>query len=343
VVARRVFIGAAAALVAERATARAADPVTVTVGMTNSQSDAPFFIGIEKGYFRAAGLTLDLIAFDTAAKMIAPLGSGQLDVGGGNGSPALYNALARGIELRIVANKASVPPGYGYNAIVVRKALYDSGKVRSVRDLRGLRVAEPAPSSNILAYALEQAGLTLHDIQPIVMGFPDQAVAIANGSVDAIDIVEPFLTKVLSSGVGVRLVSGDQVFPNLTVASIIYGGPFMKNKPEAARSFMVAYLQAVRYYNDALKNGHLAGPNADDVIAILIKYLPLKDAALYRAITPNGVDPNGRVNLNGFQRDLQFYRAEGLITGDVTAQQAIDGSYVEAALKILGPYKAKRR
>src|SRR5581483_532657 len=125
-------------------------------------------------------------------------------------------------------------------------------------------------------------------------------------------------------------------------ASIIYGGPFMKNKPEAARSFMIAYLQAVRYYNDALKNGHLAGPNADDVIAILIKYLPLKDAALYRAITPNGVDPNGRVNINGFQRDLQFYRAEGLITGDVTAQQAIDGSYVEAALKILGPYKPKR-
>jgi len=341
---RSAFVAtAAAALVAGRGgAARAAEPVSVSVGMTNSLSDAPFFIGIEKGYFRAAGVAIELLAFDTAAKMIAPLGAGQLDVGGGNGSPALYNAIARGIELRIVANKASVPPGYGYNAIVVRKALYDSGKVRSIRDLRGLKVAEPAPSSNILAYALEQAGLTLHDIQPIVMGFPDQAIALENGSVDAIDIVEPFLTKVLANGAGVRLVSGDQVFPNLTVASIIYGGPFMKNKPEAARAFMIGYLQAVRFYNDALKNGRLAGPTAGDVIAILVKYLPLKDTALYRSITPNGVDPNGRVNLAGFQRDLQFYRAEGLVTGDVTAAQAIDGGYVDAALKVLGPYRPRR-
>jgi NitT/TauT family transport system substrate-binding protein len=91
----------------------AADLPRVSIGTTNSQSDAPIFIGIEKGYFREAGVELDLVPFDTAAKMIAPMGAGQLDVGGGNGSPALFNALARGIELKIVANKASMPPGYG--------------------------------------------------------------------------------------------------------------------------------------------------------------------------------------------------------------------------------------
>ena len=165
--------------------------------------------------------------------------------------------------------------------------------------------------------------------------------ALENGSVDAINTVEPFLTKVLSGGIAVRLIGADQVAPNLTIASIIYGGPFMKSKPEAALKFMVAYLQGVRYYNDALRNGHIAGANADDVIAILVKYLPLKDAALYRAITPNGVDPNGRVNVAGFRRDLQFYRSEGLLTGEVTPEQVIDPSYAEAALKVLGPYRPK--
>jgi NitT/TauT family transport system substrate-binding protein len=344
-IARRTFVFAlaAASASARGVGARAADLVKLRLGTTNSQSDAPFFIGIEKGYFREQGLDVETIAFDTAAKMIAPLGAGQLDVGGGNGSPALYNAIARGIELKIVANKASVPLGYGYSALVVRKSLYDSGKVRSVKDLRGLKIAEPAPSSNILAYALEKGGLTLHDVQPIVLGFPEMVPALENGSVDAINIVEPFLTRVLSGGIAVRLIGADQVFPNLTIASIIYGGPFMKSKPEAALKFMIAYLQAVRYYNDALRNGHIAGPNADDVVAILVKYLPLKDAALYRAITPNGVDPNGRVNLSGFRRDLAFYRSEGLLTGDVTPEQVIDPSYVEAALKTLGPYRAKKR
>jgi NitT/TauT family transport system substrate-binding protein len=343
-VSRRCFIaGTAVAYLGLNAPPlTAADLPRVSVGTTNSQSDAPIFIGIEKGYFREAGVDLDLVPFDTAAKMIAPMGAGQLDVGGGNGSPALFNALARGIELKIVANKASMPPGYGYTAIVVRKSLYDSGKVRTVRDLRGLKIAESAPASNLLAYTLDKYGMTFNDVQPIVLGFPEQIPALTNGSVDAISVVEPFLTKALQSGIGVRIISGDQVVPNLTVASIMYGGPFMRSRPDVAHNFMTGYVRSIRYYNDALRNGHLAGPTADDVIAIMVKYLPLKDEALYRAITPNGVDPNGRLNLAGFRRDLAFYRKEGLITGDVTVEQAVDQSYAEAAVKLLGPYRPRR-
>jgi NitT/TauT family transport system substrate-binding protein len=314
----------------------------VSVGMTNSQSDAPIFIGIDKGYFRDAGVEIDLVPFDTAAKMIAPLGAGQLDVGGGNGSPALFNAIARGIELKIVANKASMPPGYGYTAIVVRKALYDSGKVRTVKDLRGLKIAESAPASNLLAYTLDKYGMTFKDVQPVVLGFPEQVSALTNGSVDAISVVEPFLTKALQSGIGVRIISGDQVVPNLTVASIMYGGPFMKSKPEAAQKFMLGYIRSVRYYNDALRDGHLAGPTANDVIAIMVKYLPLKDEALYRAITPNGVDPNGRVNVAGLSRDLAFYRKEELIAGDVTVKQAVDASFADEVVKRLGAYRPRK-
>lgn len=324
------------------APARAAELVKVRVGMTNSQSDAPFFIGIEKGLFRDQGLSIDLYPFDTAAKMVAPLATGQLDIGGGNGSPALYNALFRGIDIKIVANKASLPPGYGYSGLVVRKDLFDSGKVRSVRDLRGMKIGEPAPSSNILAYALQTGGMTFKDVQPIVLGFPEQFAALQSGALDAMNTVEPFMTRAVQAGVGVKILGYDKVSPNMTVASILYGGPFMKNEPDVARTFMVAYLQAVRYYNDALQNGHLAGRNADDVITILGKYLPLKDPAVYRAITPNGVDPNGHVNVASLQRDLRFYRSEGLIEGDLVADQIVDHRYVDAALKILGPYRPAR-
>ena len=55
-------------------------------------------------------------------------------------------------------------------------------------------------------------------------------------------------------------------------------------KTDAAKRFMVAYLKGVRDYNDALKEGHLAGPNADEVVAVLTEYTPIKDAAIYRAI-----------------------------------------------------------
>ena len=42
---------------------------------------------------------------------------------------------------------------------------------------------------------------------------------------------------------------------------------------------MRAYIKAVREYNDALKDGRIAGPNAEEVIAILTEHTFIKDAA----------------------------------------------------------------
>jgi NitT/TauT family transport system substrate-binding protein len=322
--------------------ARAAGSATIRLGSSASQTDAPIFIAMDKGFFRDQGIEIELVRFPSSANMIAPLGTGQLDVGGGNVSPALYNAIGRGIDVKIVANKGSQPPGYGYTAILVRKDLVTSGKVKSIRDFKGLKVAGPMPDSNLLEYALEMGGLTLKDVSEVILGFPEHIAAFENGSIDASVTVEPFVTRAIESGSAVRLLTGDQIEPNMTTSSILYGGPFMKNKPDLARKFMLAYIQGVRYYNDALKGGHLAGPTSNEVIATLTKYTAIKDPAVYRAITPNGVDPDGRLNATSMRRDVAFYKSVGLVTGDVTFEQAIDTSYAESAVKILGRYKAAK-
>jgi NitT/TauT family transport system substrate-binding protein len=74
---RLVALGAAAGLSAASA------QTTVGVGMTNVSSDAGFFIADKKGYFRDEGIAVTMTPFASAAKMIAPLGTGQLEVGGG--------------------------------------------------------------------------------------------------------------------------------------------------------------------------------------------------------------------------------------------------------------------
>src|SRR5262249_14530865 len=52
---------------------------TVHVGTVNQSSDAGLYVAIEKGYFAELGLKVDLVTFTSAATMIAPLGSGELD------------------------------------------------------------------------------------------------------------------------------------------------------------------------------------------------------------------------------------------------------------------------
>jgi NitT/TauT family transport system substrate-binding protein len=114
---------------------------TVRVGIVGASSDAPFFIADAKGYFSAEGLVLELTSFDSGAKMVAPLGTGDLDAGGGAVSVGLYNAVKRGVGLKIVADKVHYGPGYGFASLLVRKELVESGKFKSYGDLKGLRVA----------------------------------------------------------------------------------------------------------------------------------------------------------------------------------------------------------
>ena len=67
---------AAACLLA--ASAAASAHVKVRVGNVITVSDVGIYIADKKGYFKAEGLDVEFIPFNTAAKMIAPLGAGQL-------------------------------------------------------------------------------------------------------------------------------------------------------------------------------------------------------------------------------------------------------------------------
>lgn len=327
------------------ATGHAQNPAEVRLGTNLVISDAPFFIAERKGYFKEQGLAVRLIHFDSGPKMIAPLGSGQLDVAAGATSAGLFNAAARGIDIKIVADKGTAIPGASYMPIIVRKQLVDSGKVKGARDLKGLRVAEAgqggSPGST-LNEALKKAGLAYGDVVHVHnMGYPQHVSALANGAIDASVTTEPSLTQALEQGIAVRL-PGEDAYPNQQVAVLLYGGDFIKKRPDVARGFMIAYLKGVRDYNDALEGGKFSGPAADEVVRIIAQDSNVKDPALIRKMTANGCNPDGRVNEASLRTDLQFFREAGYLQGTVSVEQLVDHSFVDAALKVLGPYKPKR-
>ena len=58
---------------------------------------------------------------------------------------------------------------------------------------------------------------------------------------------------------------------------------------------MKAYLQGVRDYNDALKDGRIAGPNAEEIIDAIARYSVTKDRDLIRTVIPAALHPDGEV------------------------------------------------
>lgn len=338
---RSSFLAAAAAAAAMAPSiALAADKVRI--GTANLVSDAPLFIADKLGYFKDQSIDVEFINLESGAKMIAPMGTGEIDGGAGGPSAALYNAAERSINIKAVADKGRLAPGYGYNPIMIRKDLWDSGKVRSLQDLRGLTIADAAvgaAADSTINEALKKGGLAWGDVKIQILSFPDMAAGFQNHSVDAGCVSEPFAAAMIKKELAVKLAPSDSFYPNQQIAVLLFGAKFIAERPEVGRRFMVAYLRGLRYYYDGLKDGHYAGPNGANVVSILIQYTPVKDPATYAVMVPAGVDPNGYLNIASMEKDLDLWRQLGVVKNAITARQVVDLSFIDAANKTLGRYK----
>ncbi len=318
----------------------------VSAAYVGTVSDIGLYLAERKGYFRAEGLDVTLTQIDLTNKMVPMLGTGDLDVGSGTVAVGIYNAVSRGVAVRVVADKGSVRAGYGYEGLLVRKDLVDSGRYKGFADLKGMKIAVASLGSGNSSganQALKLGGLRFSDADFVTLPFPQHLVAFANRAIDASMTNEPTITLALLKGLAVKIAGNDKIYPQQQTAILLYSEKFAKTRPDAALKFMRAYIRAVRDYNDALVDVKLAGPNANEIIATLTQYTSIKDPALLRQITPAAINPDGRVNLDGMRTDLAFYREQGLVQDPkIAAEDIVDMRFVDAVVRELGPYKAAK-
>ena len=302
-------------------------PRKVKVATVNQISDGGIYAAIENGYFAALGLDVDLVVFQSAANMIGPLGTGELDVGGGATAAGLWNAELRNIGIRAVADKGSSRAGWGFVALVTKP----DSSIKSCADLEGKRLSAPSESNSLVVSLdafLGKCGLGVKQVDLKAMGFPQVPTAIANGALDAGLLSEPLLTLSQQKGLVAILARGDEMRPVEQVALILYSEKF-RRETAAANRFMVAYVRGIRDYLAAYANGR---PPADWLIDVLAKHTAVKDRALYKDIVPAGLDPWGRMNLDALAQDFAWFKRERIIVSDtVKLEDAIDQSFLDFA------------
>jgi NitT/TauT family transport system substrate-binding protein len=302
-------------------------------------SDSPLYIADDRGYLAEEGLELDRTVFDSAARMVPALAADQVDVGGGAISAGLFNAVGRGVDLRIVADKGSMQPGDRWNSIVVRKELLDSGAVRDWPDLRGRPVGIPSKGTGneiVFARGLGTAGLTLADVDLRELGLPDIGVGLANGSLDAGLQPEPLLTLGLDRGsFGLWKPQGD-VTPGMQFTVLMYSGQFATQRADAARRYMVAYVRGLRDYYDAFV-AHRTDPDA--LAEFIASYAHLSGPDLVKRMAPVRFDPDGRVNGDSIVGDYQYYRDTGQVAAALDPASIVDHHFTDYAVSRLGPYR----
>jgi ABC-type nitrate/sulfonate/bicarbonate transport system substrate-binding protein len=313
----------------------------VKIAVLGSESDAGIYLADEMGFFAAQGLRIQYEQLGTASEMVPLLSTGQIDVSGPAINAATLNALARGVEIKLVADKGSVwSRANSFTSFVLRKDLADSGTVRDFSDLRGRVVGITPPrdgTSNAvdLARGLATAGLTPDDVTVVNLPYQDMNAALASRSIDAAIEFEPLITRGIADGILIFWKPMADLYPYRQYTVVAYSPTLARERPAVANGFMVAYLQGVRVYNDAFVKG------IDKAAAInrLVKYTNLKDPALYDRITPPGLNPNGVIGLDNVLDDHRWFVEHGQVQGDVDLARFVDNQYVDYALQQLGRYQ----
>lgn len=327
---------AAAATEAVPASAGALE--TVHVGVLNIASDAAFFLAEERGYLREEGLELETTRFDSAQRMTTPLGADQLDVGAGAPGPGLYNAILRGIDLRIVADRGRAVPGVRFNCLVVRKDLLDSGAVRTMADLRGRLFAENVPgtiTTYVLDKELRRAGVRKDELTYTTLPFPDMLNGFANGAADAAFLVEPFITLGERRGISECWQPTSELEPDFQIAVILYGPAFAEEHADTARRFTVAMMRGLRDYYRAFFGD---GQGRAQLLDLIARTTQVKDPALLENMAPTWVDPNGIVNVDSLRALEHWYLERGDVSREVDLDRVMDSSFVDYAQTRLGRY-----
>lgn len=317
---------------------RVASPVTVKMGSTvGSMSVAGVYVATEKGYFREANLTTELVPVTGMGAMLAPLTTGELDLALGGPSVGLFNAASRGINFKIVADQNSAFPGRSFFALMVRKDLVDSGQVKGFADFKGRRVAMSTRRSTLeldLQKGLRSAGLDLGDVTIITMGWPQINTAFASKALDIGFQLEPLVTVAVTKNLAVRFRGLDEITPNRQNSFLVASEQFAA-KRDLARAWMVAYVRGLRDYNDAV----LKNRNREEIISILQKHSSVKDRAIYEKMVLPGIHPDGEVNVASIREALDAFKATGEVKPDVDLDKMLDLSFVRHAQEVLGRYE----
>jgi NitT/TauT family transport system substrate-binding protein len=296
-------------------------------------AQAATYVALERGYFREEGLDVTLETFDVFERSIPSLAAGQVDVAGGGVSSGMFSAIARGLPIKIVAGISRNLPGFSSSALMVRKELIDGGAVREYADLRGLRIGLSSATSGLAAElhrVLLAGGLTEADVDLKTLPFPDMAIALANGAVEAGMLTEPFVARSVQAGAAVRWRGADEIYPDHQITAMLFGPDFPTRYPEAAVRFLVGYVRGAREYTRIMTSG-----DRTPIYQILAEYTPIKDLDLYAAMQPSGIHPDASLNMQSLEADQDLWVSQGHVPQKADLTRAVDLQYLQAALQRL--------
>ncbi len=316
---RRDLLGAAALASCGRK-----DPAKIRVSVGDRITMAPIYLAHERGYFREAGLDVDLVVSRQSRDALTLLAGGEFDVALFSMTPATPNAIARGARIRVVAGRETLTPGCSDNGVLhYREARFPRG-LNDAAAWPGSRIATSGDSLNNLFYVdevMRRIGVESRKVQIEKMGFEEALAAIAGGHIDmTIGGGRPsYLAGGLPKGVK-RSDIVERVVGEYQYSHVLFGRELLDGPVERGATFLRAYLRGAV--------GWVAGdtPRFIEVFARDNKL----DVEIIKRSCRSSVSTTGQITHAHMERWLRWAMENRHIEQPITAGKIADTRFIDA-------------
>jgi NitT/TauT family transport system substrate-binding protein len=260
------LLGAAACNSNESGGGTPSGPDKVNVGVIPIVDVAPIYLGKQQGFFSNRNIDLNLQLAQGGAAIVPAVVSGQYQFGFSN-VVSLMLAQKNNLPIKVVSNGVASTgvEGADFGGLVVN----GDSPIQSPKDLVGKTVAANTLKNIVdttVRESVRKAGADPAAVKFVEMPFPDMPAALKGNKVDAIFVVEPFLSAAKAQGGRVIASSYVDAAKDLVVALYFTSTDLMKNKPDLVKRFQEAMAESLAY----------ADAHPDEVRNVLSTYTQIK-------------------------------------------------------------------
>lgn len=168
------------------------------IGNFQNTTVTPLFHALDKGYFKAEGIDVEIVPIPGGPAAISAVMAGEADIAWAHPVPVI-NARTNGVPIKLALTTSQEFPPDNYTIWIV--ATGKSG-IKTSADLKGKTVminANGAAADLIVRDRLSGAGLQRSDIKTVVVPFPQMQAALELGNADAAVTIDSIHQPIMAS------------------------------------------------------------------------------------------------------------------------------------------------
>ena len=294
----------------------------------------PFFLAIDKGYFKAEKLDVEAITYGgSALSQIPMLARGDQDVAGMVTGPGFFNQYSQGFGIKLIASNAQGKDGWNDTSwLMVRKDLWDTGKIKTFADMKGYKVEGGPKGSPVYlttTEAMKQGGLTMKDVEftERLRAVTDALPIFKNKAADFLSIVEPIVTRLEVDGLAVRWKASYEVMPWFQESYLAANPKYLEANRDAVKRFLRAYMKACQ----DITAGN--GKWTDETLNATVKWSKFPKAVIEKIKGPQHCGQYGRIDTASIERQQDTWIAAGMVKEKTPLSKMVDTSIIDEVRK----------